>query len=135
MHFAKAARPGSKILGKGEYRPAVHQAVSGNDTVGGNLDILHAEINAAVLDEHVDLPKGSLVKQLSQPFTGGQLAFFLVLGDQLFPAHLKDTRLARLEILDFFLHNTHVTFLSPEVQNLLTSWRVRIKVIRQLATN
>jgi hypothetical protein len=135
LHLTEAARPGGKILGKGEHRPAVHQAVSGNHTVGGNLDLRHAEIDAAVLNEHVDLPKGSLVEQLAHPFAGGQLAFFLVLGDQLFSAHLKDARFARLEILDFFLHNTHVIFLSPEVQNHLTSCRGIMKAIRQLSTN
>jgi hypothetical protein len=117
LHLAEAARPGGKILGKGEHRPALYHSVPGNHTVGRNLDLFHAEINTAMPNKHIDLPKGSLVEQFADPFSGGQLAFFLVLGDQLFPAHPKDAGFACLEILDFFLHNTHVIFLSPEVQN------------------
>ncbi|VTR68662.1 conserved hypothetical protein [Desulfosarcina cetonica] len=121
LHLAEAACPGGKVLGVGKHRAAVDQAVAGDHTVRGNVHRRHAEIDATVLNEHVDFSKCPRVKQFVETFAGGQLAPFLLLGDQLVPAHLKDACFARLEILNFFLHNTHVTFLSPKVQNFLTS--------------
>ena len=48
------------------YRTAVHQAVAGNHAVGWNLDILHAEVHAAMRDEHVQFPKRSRIEEQIQ---------------------------------------------------------------------
>ena len=62
MHLAQRARPGRKILGKGKNRPALHKTMTRNDTVRGNLKLLHAEIDTTVTDKHIDLPKGTRIE-------------------------------------------------------------------------
>ena len=86
-----------------------HQTVAGNHPVRGNLYRFHAEIDTAVGDEHVDFAKRAGIEQAVQSLPSRQLALFLVFGDGLFAAHLEETSLALLEILDPVCGNTHYT--------------------------
>lgn len=89
MHFPQAAGPGGEILGKGEDRASVDLAVAGDDAVGGNLHLFHAEIAATMDDKGIHFPEGPGIEEEIHPFAGGQFAFFLVLGHRFFTAHLQ----------------------------------------------
>ena len=70
----RAAEDG-EILGEDIDDAAVDRAPAGDDAVAGDLGLLHAEIGAAVLDEHVELFEGVLIQQQLDAFARRQLAF------------------------------------------------------------
>ena len=74
----RAAEHG-EVLGEQVDRAAVDRAPAGDDAVAGDLGLLHAEVVAAVLDEHVELLERALVEQQFDALARGQLAA-LVLG-------------------------------------------------------
>jgi hypothetical protein len=47
---------------------------AGDHAVAGHLLLGHAEVGAAVLDEHVPFLEGALVQQQLQPLARGELA-------------------------------------------------------------
>ena len=69
----RAAEHG-EILAEHEDQPAVDRAVAGDDAVARDLLLVHAEIVAAVLDEHVPFLEGAGVEQQLDPLARGQLA-------------------------------------------------------------
>ena len=94
VHLAETAGAGGEILREGEHRPSFHQAVAGDDPVGGDLHFFHVEIGAAMGDEHVQLAERTGVKEQIQPLARGELALFLVLGHGLVSAHLEHSSFA-----------------------------------------
>ena len=53
MGFGQRATENGEILRVNKYRPAANGSIAGDNPVAGNLHLLHAEIMAAMLDEHV----------------------------------------------------------------------------------
>ena len=53
MRFRKGAAEDREVLAEDEYQSTVDGAVTGHHAVAGNLLLVHVEIAAAVLDEHV----------------------------------------------------------------------------------
>ena len=103
----KRPRPGGEVLGKGEDRPAVHLAEAGDDAVRRDLDLLHAEVDRAVGDEHIGFLEGPGVEKEVQALPGGELAAGVLLLHRLGPTHALDLRLPLPQLLDLLCHCLH----------------------------
>ena len=69
----RAAEHG-EVLGEHEHGAAVDRAPAGDHAVAGDLGLLHAEVDGAVLDEHVELLERALVEQQLDALARGELA-------------------------------------------------------------
>ena len=75
MGFGQRAAENGEILGEEIDDAAIDRAPAGNDAVAGNFVFLvHAEIDAAVLHEHVEFLEGIMVEQQFDAFARRQLA-------------------------------------------------------------
>ena len=74
MRFRQRAAEHGEILGEHVGDAAVDGAPAGDHAIAGHLALLHAEIDAAVLDIHVELLEGAFVEQELEPLSRGQLA-------------------------------------------------------------
>ena len=63
VRLGEAAAEDREVLGEDAHEPAVDAAEAGDDAVAGDLLVGHAEVEAAVLDELVELLEGALVEQ------------------------------------------------------------------------
>ncbi len=89
-----------EVLRKDIDQTAVDGAAPGDDAVAGDALILHPEVVAAVLHEHIGLFEGAFVQQDADAFAGGQLALGVLAGDALLaPAQLGGGATA-LELLE-----------------------------------
>ena len=70
----------------------------------GDLGLLHAEVGAAVLDEHIELLEGVLVHQQLDALAGGELAALVLGVDAGLAAAETGFPATTLELLDDFLH-------------------------------
>ena len=82
--FGQRAAEDGEVLREDEHQAAVDGAVAGDDAVAGNLlGLIHAEIDAAMLLEHVPFFEGVRVEQQLDAFAGGQLALVVLAVDAL----------------------------------------------------
>ena len=83
-----AQRPSEhrEILGEHIDRAAVDGAPAGDDAVARHVLLLHAEIRAAMFDEHVELLERIAVEQQFDALAGGELAFGVLGVDAPLPA-------------------------------------------------
>lgn len=88
MHFTQRASAGSKILREGKDRAAIDQAVSGDYSIGRDVNIFHAKIVTAMADKHIKLPKAAGIKEQVEPLTGCEFTLFVLFGDGFFTTHL-----------------------------------------------
>ena len=79
MRLGQRAAEHGEVLGEHVSDAAVDRAPAGDHAVARHARLLHAEIDAAVLDIHVELLERVLVEQELEPLARGQLAA-LVLG-------------------------------------------------------
>ena len=86
MGLGQRAAEHGEILAEDEHEPAVDGAVAGHDPVAGDLLSFHAEVVAAVLDEHVPLLKGVGVEQDFDALSGGEFALGVLARDALLAA-------------------------------------------------
>ncbi len=93
-----------EILGENIDDTAVDGAPAGDHAVAGNALLLHAEVVAAVLDEHVELLEGVLVEQQVEALAGGELALGVLGGDAPLAAAGPGLRPPLLELLEDVLH-------------------------------
>ena len=118
MHFAEASTGTGKILSSGIYRPSVHLAEAGDDTVGIDLFFVQAKQGRTVLYKKLYFLKRILVVHAIQPFPGRQFAKFMLLGDHFITAHFHQGFFSGLKCLNFCLrslqlflfHNLAVSF-------------------------
>ena len=68
--LGEAAAEDREVLGEDVDEPAVDAAVAGDHAVARDLLVGHAEVEAAVLDELVELLEGALVEQQRRPARG-----------------------------------------------------------------
>ena len=107
VHFSQRAGPGSEILGKGKNRAAIYQAETGDDAIGGNFQLFHAEIDATVFDKDVSFPESPRVEKVIQAFPGCEFAGFMLLGHSLRPTHGFELGFFLLQFLDPLGHCFH----------------------------
>ena len=81
----RAAEDG-EVLAEDEHQAAVDHAVAGDHAVARDLVVGHAEVGAAVLDEHVPLFEGAVVEQQLDPLARGELALVVLRVDALLAA-------------------------------------------------
>ena len=72
-----------EVLREDEGLAPVNKAMSGDETVAGNLVRLHREIAAAVSDQLVELFESPVVEQKLYPLARRHLAFFVLALDPL----------------------------------------------------
>ena len=82
----KRAAEDSKILAEHKHHPAVDRAIASHHAVAGNPLLVHAEIVATMLDEHVPFFKRARIQQQFNPLPRRQLAFRMMRIDPLLPA-------------------------------------------------
>jgi hypothetical protein len=105
MCLGKRAAEDGEILREDEDRAAVDRAPAGDDAVAGDLlGLVHAEIDAALLHEHVELLEGVLVEQQLDALAGSQLAFAVLRRDAAFAAALARAFAAGFEMVENVLH-------------------------------
>ena len=86
MRLRERAAEHGEILAEHKDQAAVDRAVAGDDAVARHLLLGHAEIVAAVLDEHVPFLEGTGVEQHLDTLARGQLAFRMLRLDAARPA-------------------------------------------------
>ncbi len=91
----KRAAEHGEVLAEDEHEAAVDGALAGHHAIAGHLLVGHAEVDAAVLDEHVRLLEGVGVEQELDALAGGELAALVLrLDPALAAAELGGPRLA-----------------------------------------
>ena len=86
MRLGQRATEHGEVLGENEDGAAGNRAPAGHHAVAGNLLGIHAEIDGAMLDEHVEFLERPLVEQQRDPLAGGQLALGVLRLDAAGPA-------------------------------------------------
>src|SRR3546814_8037700 len=81
--FRQRTAEHGEVLRKYEHQPAVDRPRSGDDAVAGHHLIGHPEIDAIVLDEHVEFLETAFVEQHVEPLTRGPLALGVLRRDPL----------------------------------------------------
>ena len=86
MRLRQRAAEDGEVLAVDEDQPAVDRAVADDHTVAGDLLVRHAEVVAAVLDEHVPFLEARRVEQELEAFARRQLALGVLRVDALLAA-------------------------------------------------
>ena len=104
MRLGQGAAKDGEILAEHEHQPAVDGAVADHHAVTDDFLVGHAEIGAAVFDEHVPFLETAFVEEQVDAFAGSQLALGVLGVD----ARLATAELGRvalvLQLLDDGLH-------------------------------
>jgi hypothetical protein len=104
MGFRQRAAEHGEILGEHVGDAAVDGAPAGDHAVAGDLAPLHAEIDAAMLDIHVELLEGALVEQQLEPLPRGELAAGMLGFDALRAAAFPRPSPPDFKLFQDFLH-------------------------------
>ena len=104
MGVGQRAAEDGEVLGEDEDDAAVDGPPAGDDPVAGDLLFGHAEVDGAVLDEHVELLEGALVQQQVQALPRRELALGVLGVDATTAAAGSRFRAPPLELLKDFLH-------------------------------
>ncbi len=104
MRLAERAAEHGEILGEDIDRAAVDGAPAGHHAVARNLGRLHAEIVAAMLDEHVELLERIVVEQEFDALARGELALGVLGRDALLAAAEAGAFAAGVEAGEDVLH-------------------------------
>ena len=104
MGFGQGAAKDREVLAEDEHQPAIDGAVAGDDAVPGDLLLRHAEVGAAVLDEHVPFLEAAVVEEEGDALTGSQLALAMLRIDALLSAAKKRRVALFLQLLEDVLH-------------------------------
>jgi hypothetical protein len=104
VRFGQRAAEHGEVLAEHEHQAAVDHAVAGHHAVAGDLVVLHAEVGAAVLDEHVPLFEGAFVEQHLEALARGQLALGVLRVDALLAAAQAGRGALLLQLLQDVLH-------------------------------
>ena len=100
----KRAAEHREILGEDVDVAAVDRAPAGDHAVAGDALLLHAEVVAAVLDEHVELLERAFVEQDVDAFARGELALGVLGRGALGPAPRASLGAAAVEFVEDFAH-------------------------------
>jgi len=93
-------------------RPAIDPAKPGDDSIGRDFHLFHAEIDAAMFDKNICFPEGARIKEQIQAFPGRKLAAFMLLFHSLGAAHGLDPSFPFIEFLKLVSHGFHEKLLS-----------------------
>ena len=104
VRLGERAAEHREVLAEHEHEPAVDGAVSGDHAVAGHPPFRHAEVDAAVLDEHVPFLERAGVEQHLDPLARGQAALRVLRRDTGRSPALPGRVALRLEGLDDVRH-------------------------------
>lgn len=105
--LAEAAARDREVLRIGVDQTAVDRAVARDDAVARHVLLVHAEVRAAVLDEHVELDERVLVKEPFKALTRRVFSLSMLFLNASSTATLTDVVLHRVHLIDFFLNACH----------------------------
>ena len=121
VRLGKAPSEHREVLGEDVDQPAVDLPVAGDDTVAGDFLVRHAEVEAAMLDELVELLERALVEEQAHPFARGELPLAVLPLDavgaasRVGPAHLLAKELEGIVVSRGGLRRPPLTPLRNEV--------------------
>ncbi len=104
MRLRQSTAEHGEVLAEDEDQAAVDHAVARDHAVAGDLVVLHAEVGAAVLDEHVPFFEGALVEQHLQALARAELALGVLRLDALGAAAQARTGALVFKLLQDVLH-------------------------------
>ena len=104
VRLGQRAAEHREILGEHEHGAAVHRTIAGDDTVARDLLLLHAEVDRAVLDEHVELLERILVHEQFDALAGRELAALVLRLDARLAAAGPRCLAPRFELVDNVFH-------------------------------
>ena len=107
--LGQGAAEDGEVLGEHEHLAAVDGAPAGDDAVARNFHALGTEIDAAMLDEHVELLEGVLVHQKVDALAGGELAALVLGVDAPLPAAEPRMDAPHVELFENVLHDVPTT--------------------------
>src|SRR5690242_5666065 len=105
MHARQRAAEHGEVLAEDIDQPAVDGAVPGDHAVPRDLLVLHAEVDRAMLDEHVVFLERAGIEQGIDALTRRQLALGMLRLDALGPATQARGRALALELFQHVLHS------------------------------
>jgi len=79
--FRKGAPKNREILAEEKDEPSVDHSVARDNTVTSNLLLRHAEVGAAMLDEHVPLFKAAFIEEDLDALSSSEFSFGVLFGD------------------------------------------------------
>ncbi len=83
MRLAQRAAEHGEVLAEDEDQAAVDHPVAGDHAIARDLVVGHAEVDRAVLDEHVPFLEGAVVQQQLDALARRQLALLVLRVDAL----------------------------------------------------
>src|SRR5271154_5862537 len=106
MRLGERAAEDGEVLAEDEDEPAAHRTPAGHHPVARNLLRLHAEVAAAVLDEHIPLLEGAGIEQHLDTLARAELALVVLGLDTALAAAGPGRRPLALEPSQNLLHGT-----------------------------
>ena len=104
MGFGQRAAEHGEILAEDIDHAAIDRAPAGDDAIAGDLGAVHAEIGAAVGDEHVVFLERAFVEQDVEALARGQLALGMLRVDARLPAAHARFLAAAFQFFQNFVH-------------------------------
>ena len=101
--LAEAAARDGEVLCVGVDQTAVDRAVARDDAVARHVLLVHAEVRAAVLDEHIELDERILVKELLEALARRVFSLSMLFLNASGATTLTDVLLHRVHLSNFFL--------------------------------
>src|SRR4051794_19893716 len=122
MRLGKRAAEHGEVLAEHEDQPAVDRTVTGHHAIAGDTLVGHAEITAAMLDEHVGLFERIRVEQELHALAGGKLAALVLRLDPALATAEPGRRALGIELLEDLLHRA---FSTPPDRDGQVAWPLR----------
>ncbi len=104
MGFRQRAAEHREVLGEHEGLAAVDGAPAGDHAIARHLGLFHAELDRAMLHEHVEFLERALVEQKLDALPRGQLAAAVLRLDPLLAAPQFGAGATGFELFDDILH-------------------------------
>ena len=105
--LTEAAARDREVLCVGVDQTAVDRTVARDNAVTRHVLLVHAEVRAAVLDEHIELDERILVKELLEALARRVFSLSMLFLNASGATTLTDVLLHRVHLSDFFLNACH----------------------------
>ena len=113
MRLAERTARYREVLRVGIDETAVHRAVARHDAIARQVFLIHAEIGAARLHEHIELHERAFIEQHFQPFACRVLATGMLACHAGLAAARLNVLLAGLQRFNLFLNRSHACITPP----------------------
>ena len=103
-HLAEGAAEDGEVLGEDAHPAPVDRPEPGHDPIGVGTVVLQADRRGPVAGQHVELLERSLVEQIVDALTSGQLALGVLTLDRTGRTGVAGLLLALAEVVEAILH-------------------------------